>query len=108
MEKTTEFRISLSIEDELHIRFTKKQNEFIEVLIVYSTCINTTWHQVLRIDQSHGILHKDKLFEPKIENVKELITEKITPQLLAELISEIKTDWLELKRLFIKNKLGSD
>jgi len=90
----------LSETDFIRVEFVKERNKILDLRIIYFTEIDGKRYEIVRFDCSHDFLHKDILFEKR--KIKEAIHRELSPKLVESLIAEIKQDWREMKRLYLK------
>lgn len=100
-----DFTISLTGEDTIYVLMEKENGSIKRLAIVYIALIGRKYCQIMRVDGSHGALHKDKLYE-KNSLQKEIIHSNIDNKLIESIIDEIKENWKEMRRKFIEKMQG--
>ncbi len=98
--KQKKFSIMLAADDALDVTINFENHQIIEFALNYRAWIGEQWHEIYRVDNYHGFLHENRMWQDR----KAIpITDKegwTMPMIIDYYIDEITANFPRYKRLF--------
>jgi len=100
MIRSTTFKLTFTWEDEVDVTIRKDDGRIKAFSVNYRTKINDRWHDVVRYDTAHGMVHVHRFWaSPKVIPLKECADMKMA---IIEATKDIKSNWAEYKNRLIE------
>jgi len=102
MIRTKKYRMTLSLDDEVDVVIQKKNGEIYAFSVNYRTNINGKWHDVIRYDSAHRIIHVQKFWiSPKVIPIRRFTFEDMEIAVI-EAVKDVKENWMRYREYLIK------
>lgn len=100
MIRSTTFKLTFTWEDEVDVAIRKEDGKIIAFSVNYRTKIDDRWHDVMRYDTAHGMIHVHRFWtSPKVIPLKVCKDMKIA---IIEATKDIKLNWEMYKNCLIE------
>jgi len=101
MIRTTEFKIRLTADDEVDVKINRENGRITGFSVNYRTRISGKWHNVIRYDTAHGMIHVHRFWiSTKPVAIKKFETDDIK-KAVDRSIDDIETNWSRYKKYMI-------
>lgn len=101
------YRIVLTYEDRIRVRFTLDRGTVINFVVQYEAEIVDRWHAIVRYDLAHGFLHRDRPDPQGTRTSKEPVSYGTLAGAMTEAVREIKAHWPEYRRWYTERLVSS-
>lgn len=98
----TQYRLSLSEEDRLFVKFRTRRSKIVEFVLQYHALTPKGWRTIIRYDTKDGIAHKDIYAYSKRKKTRphEILGTDLN-MIFTQALKDIKINWKKIKENFM-------
>jgi len=102
MIRTTAFKLAFTWEDEVDVTIRKEDGRIKEFGVNYRAKIGDKWHNVIRYDTAHGMIHVHKFWaSPKIIPLRARTAAGMKTAVI-EAVKDIKSNWKTYRNCLVE------